>query len=78
MSLSIGQNANYVNHIENGKMMPSMQTFFAICRYLNVPPKDFFDVDASQPQTLNALVENLKKLDDDALGYVAGITEKML
>lgn len=31
MSLSMGQNENYINHIENGKSMPSMQGFFYIC-----------------------------------------------
>jgi transcriptional regulator with XRE-family HTH domain len=78
MSLSAGQNVNYVNHIERGKMFPSMTGFFALCDYLCVTPRDFFDADTEQPTKLNALVENLKKLDDDALGYVAGIAEKML
>ncbi|GHV10330.1 hypothetical protein FACS1894217_15750 [Clostridia bacterium] len=45
MSLSLGQNVNYVNHIENGKMFPSMQAFFALCEYLNITPKDFFNAE---------------------------------
>lgn len=28
MSLSIGQNASYINNIENGKALPSMSGFF--------------------------------------------------
>ena len=28
MSLSIGQNASYINNIENGKALPSMTGFF--------------------------------------------------
>jgi transcriptional regulator with XRE-family HTH domain len=78
MSLSMGQNVNYVNRIEHGRMMPSMQGFFAVCEYLNITPKDFFDFDSGQPERVNGLVENLKKLDDDALGHVAGIVGKML
>jgi transcriptional regulator with XRE-family HTH domain len=78
MSLSMKQNVNYVNRIEHGQMMPSMQGFFGICEYLNISPKDFFDFDSSQPERLNGLIENLKRLDDTAFGYVEGIAEKML
>ena len=78
MSLTMKQNVNYVNRIEHVQMMPSMQGFFAICEYLNITPKDFFDFENSQPERLKGLIENLKKLDDTALGYVTGIAQKML
>lgn len=42
MSLSIGQNASYINNIENGKALPSMTGFFYICEYLNITPGEFF------------------------------------
>jgi len=35
MSLSIGQNAGYINTIESGKAFPSMTVFFYICEYLD-------------------------------------------
>ena len=31
LSLSIGQNSHYINHIENHYSYPSMQTFLYIC-----------------------------------------------
>lgn len=34
MSLSLGQNAGYINDIESGKTLPSMMLFFYICEYL--------------------------------------------
>ena len=34
MSLSIGQNAGYINNIETGKALPSMSGFFFICEFL--------------------------------------------
>ena len=37
MSIALGQNVNYVNLIENGKRLPSLQGFFKIT------PADFFD-----------------------------------
>lgn len=42
MSLSIGQNASYINNIENGKALPSMTGFFYICEYLNITPGGVF------------------------------------
>ena len=38
MSLELGQNVNYINYIENGRHLPSMQGFFSICEYLNLQP----------------------------------------
>ena len=43
MSLSLGQANNYINNIENKKSLPAMQSFFYICEYLGVTPKEFFD-----------------------------------
>ena len=43
MSLSLGQNVNYINLIENGKRLPSMQGFFLICDYLKIAPCNFFE-----------------------------------
>jgi transcriptional regulator with XRE-family HTH domain len=78
MSQTVGQNVNYVNHIELGKMLPSMAGFFAICDYFGITPKDFFDADAARPAKINAIMENLKQLDEDALNQIAGEVEKML
>lgn len=43
MSLELGQNVNYINYIENGRHLPSMQGFFSICEYLNLQPSEFFE-----------------------------------
>ena len=77
MSLSLGQNVNYINHIENGKMFPSMQAFFALCGYFGITPCDFFDAESERPAKLAALAESLKKLDDTALDHISAIVEKM-
>ncbi|WP_019850109.1 helix-turn-helix domain-containing protein [Desulfitobacterium sp. PCE1] len=64
MSLSIGQNENYINHIENGKSMPSMQVFFYICEYFKISPKEFFDESTSYPALIREIIEDLKTLDE--------------
>ena len=77
MSLSIGQNANYINHIENRKMLPSMQSFFYICEYLNITPQEFFDTGNACPEQMNNLIEDLKKLNMKAFSHIAGIVKEL-
>ena len=78
MSLSLGQNQNYINHIENGKMLPSMQSFFYICNYLGITPQEFFDEGNPQPEKLAELVANLKRLDSKSLSYIMGIVKMLV
>lgn len=78
MSLSIGQNAGYINNIETGKALPSMSGFFFICEYLNISPCDFFDTDNNYPQELHDLIMNLKKLDERQFRNISGIVEGLV
>lgn len=75
MSLSIGQNHAYINNIESGKALPSMTIFFYICEYLNIAPADFFDLDSKNPEKLQSLIDDLKKLDDKQLESIAEIVK---
>ena len=70
MSLSLGQNEAYINQIENGRVLPSMQGFFYICDYLNITPHQFFDEENKAPGQLESLVDKLKMLDPDVLAHV--------
>ncbi len=78
MSLSIGQNAGYINNIETGKALPSMASFFFICEYLNISPQEFFDIDLKQPETMRTLTANLKQLDEQLLHHISAIVEGLL
>ena len=78
MSLSIGQNRNYINQIENKKAFPTLQVFFYICEYLQVTPHEFFDEDVEYPIELKALIEDLKKLDANALASVSSVVKEIL
>ena len=62
LSLSIGQNSHYINHIENYCVYPSMKMFFYICDYLRISPKQFFDLDLKNPAKLNNLVKHASDL----------------
>ncbi len=77
MSLSIGQNAGYINNIETGKALPSMSGFFYICEYLEISPSEFFDTDSEDPHELRALVADLKRLDERQLKNISEIVEAL-
>lgn len=78
MSLSIGQNAGYINNIENGKALPSMSAFLFICEYLEVTPSEFFDTEVKYPNKLNEIVGLLKKLNDTQLENITSIVKDMI
>lgn len=42
LSLSLGMSSGYINKIENGKAMPSLNSLFYICMYFNITPEEFF------------------------------------
>lgn len=67
MSLSIGQSPNYIIGIENGKNYPSMETFFYICDYFGITPKEFFDIDSTNPGKTTELMEIIKTLPNEQL-----------
>lgn len=64
MSLTLGQSESYINKIENGKSMPSMQVFFYICEFFGITPKEFFDDGVRDPAHIKVIVEDFKNLDE--------------
>ena len=77
MSLSIGQNAGYINNIETGKSKPSLDVFFYICDYLKITPKEFFDVESTNPTRLNGIIKEMKKLNDHQLEVVESLVKEL-
>ena len=78
MSLSIGQNPGYIYNIESCKSSPSMTGFYYICEYLGVEPKAFFDTDNSNPTKIDAILQDLKRLDPKNLDLVASLVKALL
>ena len=75
MSLSIGQNPGYINNIETGKSMPSLTGIFYICEYLGVTPSEFFDLESTNPVKIDAIVQDMKHLDDAQLDTIAALVK---
>ena len=73
MSLSIGQSPGYINNIENGINYPSMQTFFYICDFLEITPKEFFDIDTVNPTKVSELIDATKGLNNEQLSNLISL-----
>lgn len=78
MSLSMGQNAGYVNHIEIGKSMPSLSGIFMLCEYLEITPSEFFDTETENPGKIREIVSGLKQLNDAQLDTVASVVNSLV
>lgn len=77
MSLTLGQNESYINRIENGRSLPSLQALFWICDYFKITPKQFFDEEDPYPAYLEELIKDMKKLDAASLSLVAELVKKL-
>ena len=77
MSLSLGQANNYINNIENKKLLPAMQSFFYICEYLGVTPQEFFDEGNTYPEALREFIAKAKQLDSKSMQYILGIMKEL-
>ena len=78
MSPAYGQNDSYINRIENGRALPSMQCFFYICEYLGVTPAEFFDEQNSDPLKRRRITEALRLLDAKQRDLVLTLAEGLL
>ena len=76
MSLSMGQNPGYIHYIESGNSKPSMIGFFHICEFLNITPSEFFDTESDNPEKINDIVKDLKKLNSKQLDTLANLIKE--
>ncbi len=77
MSLSIGQNAGYINSIESGKSLPSLVAFFYICDYLQISPRDFFDTEVASPKQNAELCSFINKLNPSDLSLISEMAKRL-
>ena len=69
--------ASIINNIENKKSLPAMQSFFYICEYLGVTPKEFFDDENADTTALREFIQEARRLDEKSLEYILGIMKKL-
>ncbi len=67
VSLALGKSESYINYITNGKMFPSMERFFDICKYFKITAYEFFDKDVEQPLLSKEIYNEVKRLSNNDL-----------
>lgn len=77
MSLDLGHSRSYMQGISSGRALPSMTEFLAICDYLEVTPKDFFDEGNANPALLQATLDKLRKLSESDLLIIYTMAERL-
>lgn len=78
MSLDLGQNENYINHIETKKYLPSMQVFFYICEYLGITPEEFFTKENNAPLLVKTVTSNLYHLSDRQITNISELVQDLV
>ncbi|MCH5163583.1 MAG: helix-turn-helix transcriptional regulator [Clostridiales bacterium] len=63
MSFELGQSSEYINQIENGNNMPSLENLLNFCEYFNITLGEFFDEDMTYPVEYKDIIKELNKLD---------------
>ena len=79
MSLALGQNAGYINHIEKRQVMPSLLTFFSICEYLDTTPGEFFRDEKEELEIDGyfSVMQDLEELSPEQLGCIEYLVREL-
>lgn len=76
MSLELGHSRSYMQSISAGRALPSMTEFLAICDYLEITPKDFFDEGCENPCLTNKIVQETHEISDADLLLLLNIINR--
>ncbi len=63
LSIELGQSTEYINQIETGKSMPSLEGLFNFCDYFNLTLGEFFEEKITFPIEYKNIIEELDKMD---------------
>lgn len=77
MSLALGQNSGYINHIENRQAFPSLPVFFNICEYFDISPEQFFSADTVHSSSMSTVIRDLEQLNAEQLHCISVIVRDL-
>lgn len=63
LSLQLGQSTEYINQIESGKNMPSLEGLFNFCDYFGITLGEFFEQEYAYPIQYKKIIQELNKFD---------------
>ena len=63
LSLELGQSTEYINQIENGNALPSLEGLFNFCDYFGISLGEFFEDKFNFPVEYGMIIDELNKMD---------------
>lgn len=73
LSFDLGQSSEYINQIENGKSLPSVEGLMNFCNYFNITLGEFFEEDFKFPVEYKEIISELNKMDIIAINQITGL-----
>ncbi len=63
LSLELGQSTEYINQIENGRSLPSLEGLFNFCDYFHITVGEFFEDKFVYPVQYDKIIRELNRMD---------------
>lgn len=76
LSQELNQCESYINKIETGRALPSMEMFFKICEYFDITPSEFF-LDTADPKQKSELEELYSTMSSDSRMLLMQLARKL-
>ena len=76
LSQELNQCESYINKIETGRALPSMEMFFKICEYFDITPSEFF-LDTADPKQKSELEELYSAMSSDSRMLLIQLARKL-
>lgn len=70
LSLELGQSTEYINQIESGKCMPSVEGLMNFCNYFGISVGELFTENWQFPVQYANIIKELNKMDVMAINQI--------
>lgn len=70
LSLELGMSTEYINQLESGRLVPSLDFLINFCEYFQMTLGEFFDEGTLYPLETKKIVEELNKMTPEEIDLV--------
>lgn len=70
LSLELGMSTEYINQLESGRLVPSLDFLINFCEYFGMTLGEFFDEGTAYPLETKKIVEELNKMTSEEIDLI--------
>ena len=70
LSMELGQSTEYINQIENGRCLPSVEGLLNFRDYFQISVGEFFEERFQYPVQYSKIIEELNQMDEQTVGKI--------